>query len=73
VPLDDFDLCAQRSHEDLTVAMAANTLVPSMAHEMAIPRSIRGEIMDVVTEHFNTDMSSQDAVQRLVDAIQRAG
>jgi hypothetical protein len=29
--------------------------------------------MDVVTEHFNTDMSSQDAVQRLVDAIQRAG
>jgi glucose/mannose transport system substrate-binding protein len=73
VPLDAFDLCAQKSHEDLTVAMAANTLVPSMAHEMAIPRSIRGEIMDVVTEHFNTDMSSQDAVQRLVDAIQRAG
>jgi hypothetical protein len=29
--------------------------------------------MDVVTEHFNTDMSSRDAVQRLVDAIQRAG
>jgi glucose/mannose transport system substrate-binding protein len=73
VPLDAFDLCAQKSHEDLTAAMAANTLVPSMAHEMAIPRSIRGEIMDVVTEHFNTDMSSQDAVQRLVDAIQRAG
>jgi glucose/mannose transport system substrate-binding protein len=73
VPLDEFDICAQKSHEDLTAAMAAGTLVPSMAHEMAVSRSIRGEIMDVVTEHFNTDMSSQDAVQRLVEAIQRAG
>jgi glucose/mannose transport system substrate-binding protein len=73
VPLDKFDICAQKSHEDLTAAMAAGTLVPSMAHEMAVSRSIRGEIMDVVTEHFNTDMSSQDAVQRLVEAIQRAG
>jgi glucose/mannose transport system substrate-binding protein len=73
VPLDEFDICAQKSHEDLTAAMAAGTLVPSMAHEMAVSRSIRGEIMDVVTEHFNTDMSSQDAVQRLFEAIQRAG
>jgi glucose/mannose transport system substrate-binding protein len=72
VPLDKFDICAQKSHADLTAAVAAGTLVPSMAHEMAVSRSIRGEIMDVVTEHFNTDMSSQDAVQRLVEAIQRA-
>ncbi|HRO10890.1 MAG TPA: ABC transporter substrate-binding protein [Amaricoccus sp.] len=73
VALDKFDVCAQKSHADLTTAIGANALVPSLAHEMAVPRSIRGEIMDVVTEHFNTDMSSQDAVQRLVDAIQRAG
>jgi glucose/mannose transport system substrate-binding protein len=72
VPLDDFDICAQKSHEDLTAAIAANTLVPSMAHEMAIPRSVRGEFLDVVTEHFNTDMSSADAVRQLVAAIQRA-
>ncbi|WP_297977389.1 ABC transporter substrate-binding protein [uncultured Amaricoccus sp.] len=73
VALDKFDVCAQKSHADLTTAIGTNALVPSLAHEMAVPRSIRGEIMDVVTEHFNTDMSSQDAVQRLVDAIQRAG
>jgi len=72
VPLDDFDICAQKSHEDLTAAIAANTLVPSMAHEMAVSRSVRGEFLDVVTEHFNTDMSSADAVARLVEAIQRA-
>lgn len=72
VPLDAFDSCAQKSHADLVAAMAADTLVPSMAHEMAISRSIRGEIMDVVTEHFNTDMSSADAVSKLVEAVERA-
>jgi glucose/mannose transport system substrate-binding protein len=72
VSLDAFDMCAQRSHDDLTAAIAADALVPSMAHEMAISRSIRGEFLDVVTEHFNSDMSSQEAVDRLVSAIERA-
>lgn len=72
VPLDDFDMCAQRSHEDLLNAIASDALVPSMAHEMAIPRSVRGEFLDLVTEFFNSDMSSQDAAQRLADAVARA-
>lgn len=72
VSLDKFDDCAKKSHDDLTASIAANSLVPSMAHEMAVPRSVRGEFLDVVTEHFNSDMSSQEAVQRLVEAIERA-
>ncbi|EPX82156.1 ABC transporter substrate-binding protein [Salipiger mucosus] len=72
VPLDDFDICAQRSHEDLLKATENGTLVPSMAHEMAVPRSVRGEFLDLVTEFFNSDMSSQDAVNRLADAAARA-
>lgn len=72
VPLEAFDLCARQSHADLTAAIAADTLVPSMAHEMAISRSIRGEILDVVTEHFNTDMSAAEAVRLLVAAVERA-
>ena len=72
VPLDDFDDCAKRSHEDLLKATEAGALVPSMAHEMAIPRSIRGEILDVVTSFFNSDMSSKDATTALIDAVQRA-
>lgn len=72
VALDDFDACAKESHADLTAAVAANALVPSMAHEMAVSRSIRGEFLDVVTEHFNTDMSSREAVDRLIAAIRRA-
>ncbi|WP_159592388.1 ABC transporter substrate-binding protein [Chelativorans xinjiangense] len=72
VALDAFDDCAKKSHEDLTAAMTGDSLVPSMAHEMAVPRSVRGEFLDVVTEHFNSDMTSQEAVERLVAAIQRA-
>jgi len=72
VPLDAFDSCAQKSHEDLLAARDAGTLVPSMAHEMAIPRSIRGEFLDLVTQFFNSDMSSEDAANQLADAVARA-
>jgi glucose/mannose transport system substrate-binding protein len=72
VPRDQFDICAIRSMDDVAAANEAGTLVPSMAHEMAVPRSIRGEFLDVVTEHFNSDMSSADAVKSLVAAIERA-
>ncbi|MBP0482177.1 ABC transporter substrate-binding protein [Sagittula salina] len=72
VSLDDFDMCAQKSHEDLLKAVESDALVPSMAHEMAIPRSVRGEILDLVTEFFNSDMSSEDATERLSAAIMRA-
>jgi len=72
VPRDNFDDCAIKSMDDLAGATEADALVPSMAHEMAIPRSQRGEFLDLVTEHFNSDMSSQEAVDRLVEAIARA-
>jgi glucose/mannose transport system substrate-binding protein len=68
VALDKFDSCAQKSHEDLLAAIKDNTLVPSMAHEMAIPRSARGEFLDVITAFFNSDMSSQDAANQLAAA-----
>ncbi|WP_366654963.1 ABC transporter substrate-binding protein [Fodinicurvata sp. EGI_FJ10296] len=72
VSLEEFDMCAQQSQADLTAAIEADTLVPSMAHEMAVPRSVRGEFLDVVTEHFNSDMSSEEAVEQLVSAIERS-
>ncbi|MBZ0164304.1 MAG: ABC transporter substrate-binding protein [Notoacmeibacter sp.] len=72
VALDKFDSCAIRSHEDLVAAVASNSLVPSMAHEMAISRSVRGEFLDLVTNFFNSDMSSADAAKMLADAVKRA-
>jgi glucose/mannose transport system substrate-binding protein len=72
VKLDKFDSCALKSHEDLLAAIKNNTLVPSMAHEMAVPRSVRGEFLDLVTNFFNSDMSSADAVKQLAAAVKRA-
>jgi glucose/mannose transport system substrate-binding protein len=72
VKLDQFDSCALKSHEDLLAAIKSNTLVPSMAHEMAVPRSVRGEFLDLVTNFFNSDMSSADAVKQLAEAVKRA-
>lgn len=72
VKLDKFDSCAKQSHKDLLAAIKDNTLVPSMAHEMAVPRTVRGEFLDVVTNFFNSDMSSQDAVKQLSEAVKRA-
>jgi glucose/mannose transport system substrate-binding protein len=72
VPRAKFDSCGQKSMDDLAAATSGKTLVPSMAHEMAISRSVRGEIMDMVTEHFNSSMSSDEAVKRLAEAVARA-
>ena len=72
VALDTFDACALRSHADLLAAIENDALVPSMAHEMAIPRSIRGEFLDLVTNFFNSDMSSEEAAQSLAAAVARA-
>ncbi len=72
VSLEGFDACAQRSHDDLEAARDAGSLLPSMAHEMAVPRSQRGVFLDLVTEHFNSDMSSEEAATRLADAIARS-
>ncbi|RWB73058.1 MAG: carbohydrate ABC transporter substrate-binding protein [Mesorhizobium sp.] len=72
VSLDKFDACAVKSHEDLLAAIENNTLVPSVAHEMAVPRSVRGEFLDLVTKFFNSDMSSADAVKELAAAVKRA-
>ena len=72
VALDKFDECAIKSHEDLLAAIKDNTLVPSMAHEMAVPRSVRGEFLDLVTAFFNSDMSSREAADKLAAAVKLA-
>ncbi|WP_170349751.1 MULTISPECIES: ABC transporter substrate-binding protein [Ruegeria] len=69
VALDDFDICANLSAEDMGSTSDAGSLLPSYAHGMALRGSQSGAITDVVTAHFNSDMSSADAVQQLADAV----
>ncbi|MCC9623058.1 ABC transporter substrate-binding protein [Thalassospira sp. MA62] len=72
VPMDKFDDCAKKSEADLETAQDAGGFLPSMAHGMALRGHLAGAIIDVVTAHFNSDMSSDEAVSRLVEAIELA-
>ena len=72
VPRDSFDDCAIKSMDDMVSAAEGNTLLGSMAHEIAQAGAVRGAFIDVATAHFNSDMSSADAVAQLVDAIKLA-
>ncbi|MFW8634888.1 ABC transporter substrate-binding protein [Cribrihabitans pelagius] len=68
-PLDEFDDCAKLSSSDMAESSESGSLLPSYAHGMALRGAQAGAITDVVTAHFNSDMSSEDAVQMLADAI----
>jgi len=69
VPQDKFDAIARDSINQLNQASVSKSLVPSMAHQMAIPDAIKGAIVDVVTNFYNTKMSSADAAKALVSAV----
>lgn len=69
VALDEFDDCAHTSAADMATSNSEGSLLPSYAHGMALRGAQAGAITDVVTAHFNSDMSSADAVQMLADAV----
>ncbi|WP_020593881.1 ABC transporter substrate-binding protein [Kiloniella laminariae] len=72
VATDKFDECAVKSMIDLQASSESGELVGSVAHEIAAAGAIRGAVLDVVTEHFNSDMTSEAAVERLAEAIELA-
>ena len=67
--LSDFDECAQKSSTDIKSASKNGGLQPSIIHGMAQPGSISGAVTDVVTNFFNSNQSSADAVKALAVAI----
>jgi glucose/mannose transport system substrate-binding protein len=69
VSLEAFDSCAHLSSQEMTASSEGGSLLPSYAHGMALRGAQSGAITDVVTQHFNSDMSSQDAVAALWSAV----
>lgn len=63
-----FDSCAIRSMEDMRVASKEGHLLPSLAHNMALPPATEGAMVDVIAHFMNANMSSAKAVQRLAKA-----
>lgn len=72
VALDAFDSCAHLSAKDMTESADNGSLLPSYAHGMALRGAQSGAITDVVTAHFNSDMSSAEAVQMLANAVENS-
>lgn len=68
VSMAKFDDCAKLSSKDFADTAKAGGLVPSIAHQMAVPAATTGAIQDVVTAFFNSNQSSKDAVAKLAAA-----
>ncbi len=67
-----FDDIALRSMDEFSAAAANGTLLPSMAHGMAVIPAVQGAIYDVVTKFYNSDMSAEKAAAELVTATASA-
>jgi glucose/mannose transport system substrate-binding protein len=72
MPKDPFDIPARLSMDDFIASAKSGDLVPSMAHEMATKRAIRGAIMDTVTSFYNSDMSAENAAAQMANAVRSA-
>ena len=67
--MDEFDKCAKTSNADIKTAGAKGGLVPCFAHGMAQGNTMKAALQDIITEHFNSDMSSVDAANALADSV----
>ncbi|HUU72866.1 MAG TPA: ABC transporter substrate-binding protein [Burkholderiales bacterium] len=67
--LSKFDQCAKDSAAQFASASTEMKLVPSWAHEMAMPPSNKGAMFDVVTAFMNTpDMTAKAATGKIAAA-----
>jgi glucose/mannose transport system substrate-binding protein len=66
VPMDKFDDCGKRSAQDFAATAKSQTLLPSVAHGMAIASSAQGAMRAAVSEFWNNEkMSVGDLIAKL--------
>ena len=69
MPMTKFDDCAKLSSNDFVATNKGGSLVPSIAHGMAVSSAAQGAIQDVVSQYWNDDkMSAKDAVTKIATA-----
>jgi glucose/mannose transport system substrate-binding protein len=69
MPMDKFDECAKLSSRDFVASSKAATLVPSIAHGMAVSSTAEGLLKDAVSQFWNDEkMTPAQAMTRLVSA-----
>ena len=65
-----FDDCGKKGMKDLAEANESGALFGSMAHGHAAPAAVKNAVYDVVTQHFNGDMNSEEAAEELANSIE---
>jgi len=61
VRIDKFDACAKLSSRDFVAGEKADSLVPSVAVDMAVSTSTQAALRSVVSDFWNSDSMSADA------------
>ena len=72
VPDTNLDECGKKAMADLKEANAKGTLLGSMAHGYANPAGVKNEMFDVITKHFNGQLTTEQAVAELPRAVAAA-
>ncbi|MBD9527003.1 ABC transporter substrate-binding protein [Paracoccus sp. PAR01] len=72
VPDTAFDDCGKKGMKDLAEAAAGGTLAGSLAHGHGQPGAVKEAIFDVVTQHLNGQISTDEALKRLPEAVASA-
>ena len=72
VPNTDFDDCGKKGMVDLAEANANGSLFGSMAHGHSAPAAVKNAMYDVITRHFNGDLSTDEAPAELAAAVAAA-
>lgn len=65
-----FDDCGKKAMKDLADANESGSLFGSMAHGHAAPAAVKNAVYDVVTQHFNGELSSEEAAQELANSVE---
>ena len=68
----EFDDCGKKGMKDLAEAAESGNLAGSLAHGHAQPSSVKEAIFDVVTQHLNGQLTTDEALKRLPEAIAAA-
>jgi glucose/mannose transport system substrate-binding protein len=64
-----FDDCAKLSAKDFVETAKGGSLVPSIAHQMAVAPAVSGALQDVISQFWNDDkMNSKDAQAKIAAA-----
>ncbi|HEY0214401.1 MAG TPA: ABC transporter substrate-binding protein [Paenirhodobacter sp.] len=68
----EFDDCAKKGMKDLSEAAANGTFMGSLAHGYGQPGAVKEAIFDVVTQQLNGQITTDEALKRLPEAIAAA-